>query len=76
MNTDALAFELLAELQRRSGSVGIDQVDFVLCEDDGASVMGFFYAPSGECTPICFDTPAHFDPDELRSALMGSGAVH
>jgi hypothetical protein len=75
MNADALAFELLAELQRRVGSMALDQVDLVPCEDD-ASTMGYFYHPDGECTLICFDTPENFDPDVLRSTLMGSGTVH
>ena len=77
MNADTLAFELLAELQRRAGSTALDQVDLVLCEDDGASVMGYFYHLDGACTPICFDTPENFDPAALRSALMGyGGTVH
>jgi hypothetical protein len=76
MNADALAFDLLAELQRRAGSMALDQVDLVPCEDEGRTVMGYFYAPDGSCTPICFDTPENFDPDALRSALMGSWTVH
>ena len=57
MNADTLAFELLAELYRRVGSVALDQVDLVACEDD-VSTMGYFYAPDGSCTLICFEHAA------------------
>jgi hypothetical protein len=76
MNADTLAFELLAELQRRAGSTALDQVDLVACEDEGRTTMAYCYAPDGSCTPICFDTPLGFDPDALKVALMGSWTVH
>jgi hypothetical protein len=70
MNADALAFELLAELQRRVGSMAVEQVDLVLCEDQGRTVMAYCYAPDGSCEPISFARPPFYDPDALRAALL------
>jgi hypothetical protein len=76
VTNEILAFDLLAELQRRSGDVVLDQVDFIACED-GTNIMGYFYDVSGECTLICFDKSRCSDPAALKRALMGSeGTQH
>ena len=76
MNAETLAFDLLAEIYRRSGTIAVDAVDLVPCED-GVSAMLYAYHPGGECTPICFDLPQYFDPATLATALTsGAGPAH
>jgi len=50
-------------------TVKIQQVDFVACEDD-LSIMAYIYAADGDCTALCFDRQACFDPGETERLLI------
>ena len=76
MNTQRLAFDLLARLHDVAGPVEVTQVDLVKCEDNGKSVMAYFYDAADGCTALVFTTPRDFDPIALTLALEGVGTVH
>jgi hypothetical protein len=78
MNTERIAFDLLACLHEMLGCMPeIEQVHCVDCED-GSSVMLYIYLTGGgECYPLCIDSPQLFDAQVLEAALLTTdGQLH
>jgi hypothetical protein len=75
--------EIAEMLGRRLRSLGhdphlLDQVDFVECEDGGATIVANNWFRDGDLVPLAFDR-VEFDPSEVEALLkegLTTGTLH
>ena len=66
-----IAATLLNRLRQQLGhEPQLEQIDFVLCENDGEDTMAYCYSPDGDCVPVCFPTPPFYNPREVEAMML------